>query len=59
MYGGDEFAAIVQQAKEMMDDVAKQLTDAQRAACRKHFVLCCKLEYMFFDAPWRAEAWPC
>jgi thiaminase (transcriptional activator TenA) len=59
MYGGDEFDRAVEQAKTVMNEVASQLTEQQRKACVQHFVTSSRLEYMFFDGPWRNEQWPC
>lgn len=59
MYGGEEFDAIVQQALGHMDAVAEGLTTAQRQACVEHFVAAARMEYMFWDGPYRGEAWPC
>lgn len=59
MYGGEEFDSSVHQAICMMDAVADTLTAAQRQACVQHFVMACRMEFMFWDGPFRGEKWPC
>jgi thiaminase (transcriptional activator TenA) len=59
MYGGEAFDNIVQQALDIMDAVASELTINQRKACLVHFVTASRLEYMFWDGPYRGETWPC
>ena len=58
MYGGVDFEATVSKARVLMDQTAEALTAAQRAACVQHFCMCTRLEYMFFDAPYKGETWP-
>jgi thiaminase/transcriptional activator TenA len=57
-YGGDEFAAAVQKAIDICDEVAVSRTEAQRQAMIKAYVLCTKMEWMFWDSAWKLEAWP-
>lgn len=59
MYGGADFEAVVAQAKRHMDEAAAQLTAGQRSACVRHFRMFTRLEFMFFDAPYKDERWPC
>jgi thiaminase (transcriptional activator TenA) len=59
LYGGEEFEASVMQVLQMMDQVAAGLTTGQWEACKKHFLLTSKMEYMFWDGPYRGEVWPC
>jgi len=57
-YGGEEFAAAVQKAIDICDEVAASCTEAQRQAMTDAYVLCTKMEWMFWDGAWRLEAWP-
>jgi thiaminase/transcriptional activator TenA len=59
MYGGEAFDSTVQQALDIMDAVARELTTDQRKACITHFRTSARLEYMFWDGPYRTESWPC
>ena len=59
LYGGEDFDRTVEQAKAVMDDLAAELTKEQRHACLEHFITCCRLEYKFFDGPFRGDTWPC
>lgn len=44
---------------EMMDHVAAGLSAVQWEACKRHFLLTSRMEFMFFDGPYRGEVWPC
>jgi len=57
-YGGDEFAAAVRKAIAICDEVAASCTEARRRAMIEAFVLCTKMEWMFWDSAWKLEAWP-
>jgi thiaminase/transcriptional activator TenA len=57
-YGGDEFAATVRQAIAICDEVAASCTEARRRAMTEAFVLCTKMEWMFWDSAWKLETWP-
>ncbi|MCL2124286.1 MAG: TenA family protein, partial [Desulfovibrionaceae bacterium] len=57
-YGGDEFAATVQKAIAICDEAAASCTEAQRRAMTEAYVLCTKMEWMFWDSAWKLEAWP-
>lgn len=58
MYGGDDFDTAVERAKAVMNELAAGLTEAQQQQCIEHFKTCCRLEFMFFDSPYRGETWP-
>jgi thiaminase/transcriptional activator TenA len=57
-YGGDEFAQAVQKAIDICDVMANSCTEAQRQAMTDAYVLCTKMEWMFWDSAWKQEAWP-
>jgi len=57
-YGGEEFAAAVQKAIHLCDEVAALCTEEQRQAMTKAYVLCTKMEWMFWDSAWKLETWP-
>ena len=57
-YGGDEFASAVRKAIAICDEVAASCTEARRRAMTEAFVLCTKMEWMFWDSAWKLEAWP-
>ena len=57
-YGGAEFAAVVAEVLALADTAGRHLSDADRAQARRHFVVTCRYEWMFWDAAWRLEQWP-
>lgn len=57
-YGGDEFAATVEQVLELADRIGPTLTAADEITARAHFVATARYEWMFFDAAYRREEWP-
>ena len=57
-YGGEAYARAVQAARGMADHLAEAASSAARARMTEAFVLASKMEWMFWDAAWRLEAWP-
>ena len=57
-YGGEEFAATVAEVIALADRVGPNLTEADEAAARAHFITTSKYEWMFWDAAYRRETWP-
>ncbi|MBB2992742.1 thiaminase/transcriptional activator TenA [Mycolicibacterium iranicum] len=57
-YGGDEFAATVTEVLALADRIGPELTPADDATAREHFVVTSRYEWMFFDAAYRREVWP-
>lgn len=57
-YGGDEFAAAVRKAIAICDEIAAASTEVRRGAMTDVYVLCTKMEWMFWDSAWKQEAWP-
>jgi thiaminase/transcriptional activator TenA len=57
-YADDHFAGVVEQVKDATNLVAAKLTDEQREAMKRHFVLTSKFEYMFWDMGHQRQQWP-
>jgi thiaminase/transcriptional activator TenA len=57
-YGGDAYGATVRQAAAVCDELAAQCTRRQREAMTQSYVLCTKMEWMFWDSAYRMEQWP-
>ena len=57
-YGGDEYGAAVTSAIAICDELADACTEAQREAMTRAYVLCTKMEWMFWDSAYKLEQWP-
>jgi thiaminase (transcriptional activator TenA) len=58
MYGGEEFAKEVCDYRAMVD-VACSTADADEFnRMREHFLMCCRLEHMFWDQAMQCMEWP-
>jgi thiaminase/transcriptional activator TenA len=57
-YGGEEYAGAVAKAIEAVDKLAAETTAEIRGCMSDAFVLCTRLEWMFWDSAWRLETWP-
>lgn len=57
-YGDPEFAATVGEVLDIVDRIGAAGSDAERARFQAIFAQGCRLEWMFWDAAWRQEAWP-
>lgn len=57
-YGGEDFEKSVQTAIAICDEIAGKCTEKQREAMTKAYVMCSKMEWMFWDSAWRMEKWP-
>ena len=57
LYVGDEFALSVEKAIRICDELAEACTDAQQNAMTDVFVICSKMEWMFWDSAYRLEQW--
>jgi thiaminase/transcriptional activator TenA len=57
-YGGEEFAAVVQEAIAITDAAGTDLGPAEQARVERHFVTTSRYEWLFWDAGWRQETWP-
>jgi len=58
MYGGEEFTASVNKAIGLCDEMAERCSASQRCAMTEAYVLCTKMEWMFWDSAWKMEMWP-
>jgi len=56
-YGGEKFAASVEIAIDICDELAENLTQKTQAAMSEAFLLCSKMEWMFWDSAYRLEEW--
>ena len=56
-YGGDEFGQAVEKAIDICDELAAKCTPEQQDAMTEAFVICSKLEWMFWDSAYRREEW--
>ena len=57
-YAGEEFAASVDRAIAITDEVAATASDAAHEAMRAAYVRSSRLEWMFWDSAYRMERWP-
>jgi thiaminase (transcriptional activator TenA) len=57
-YAGEEFAASVDRAIAITDEVAATAGEAARDAMRAAYVTSSRLEWMFWDSAYRMERWP-
>ena len=57
-YAGEEFAAAVQRAIGITDEVAGKATVEARKRMTEAFVLSSRLEWMFWDSAYRMQQWP-
>jgi len=58
LYSGEEFTELTDWCKGLMDDVAADVTEADRERYRGLFRTSARYEYLFWDAAWRQEEWP-
>jgi thiaminase (transcriptional activator TenA) len=59
MYGGEEFHKEVSDYKELVNQVLRTIDDTETyAAMQQHFLMCCQLEYMFWDQALVCMTWP-
>lgn len=56
-YGGEGFSESVKTAISICDEIAETCTDAQRNAMTEAFVICSKMEWMFWDSAYKQEQW--
>jgi len=56
-YSSEQYASIVRQVLEVMDEVAQGLSEDDLKSIRKHFVLTSKLEYLFWDMSLHKQTW--
>lgn len=56
-YEGEEFTKSVKEAISICDELAEACTKEQQEAMTKAFVMCSKLEWMFWDSAYNMEQW--
>ena len=56
-YGGEEFEDSVNLAISICDEYAAKCTPEQRDAMTRSFVMCSKMEWLFWDSAYREEQW--
>lgn len=56
-YGGEEFDASVNLAISICDELAQKCTEEQHQQMTNAYVMCSKMEWMFWDSAWRLEKW--
>jgi len=57
-YAGDGFFNSVKKVLGILENLAKKCTEEQLKAMERHVERGCKLEWMFWDAAYKKEAWP-
>ncbi len=57
-YADPDFAEATRRVKELADSVAEQADAATLARMHEAFATAARYEWMFWDAPMRAERWP-
>lgn len=58
MYGGEEFEAEVQAYIAMTEAACKTANAETLKKMQEHFIMCCKLEHMFWDQAQELLKWP-
>jgi thiaminase/transcriptional activator TenA len=56
-YSSEQYASIVRQVLEVMDQVAQGLKDDDLKLIRNHFIVTSKLEYLFWDMGFHKQTW--
>ena len=57
-YGDESFGRTVEAVIAVVDRIAEEVGEDERARMRRLFAQGCRLEWMFWDAAWREERWP-
>ncbi len=55
-YAGEAFAAVVEDAIRITEEVAQQASDAVKEQMQQAFVYCSRLEWRFWDSAYRLES---
>lgn len=56
-YGGEDFAKAVKTAISITDELAKACTEKQQQTMLDSFVICSKMEYLFWESAYKQEKW--
>ena len=57
-YSDAAFEAAVERAIDACNTAAERCTPSERSAMTAAYVLCTKMEWMFWDSAWKLESWP-
>ncbi|MEK3720800.1 thiaminase II [Paenibacillus sp. FSL H8-0034] len=57
-YGGEAFGELVQEQINRLDQIAEQVTAADRERMKRHFVISSHYEYKFWEMAYTHETWP-
>ncbi|UOQ42895.1 thiaminase II [Halobacillus salinarum] len=58
MYASDEFSQLASQMKQLMNELAEEKPEREKAELEAIFVHCSKLEYLFWDMAYDKQMWP-
>jgi len=58
MYAGEEFEKDTEDYIAMVDTSAQSATEETKLKMKEHFLMCCKLEHMFWDQAQNLIEWP-
>jgi len=56
-YGGEGFEKSVKTAISICDELADKCTKEQKKAMTDAYIMCSKMEWMFWDSAWKLEEW--
>ena len=56
-YGGEDFSRSVSRAIEICDELAESCTESRQKEMLEAFVVCSKMEYLFWDSAHNLEQW--
>jgi thiaminase/transcriptional activator TenA len=56
-YGGEAFGEIVDQVLLVTQNSLNSLTEEQKEAAQRHFIMTSKLEYLFWDMGFHCQTW--
>ncbi|MCT2534267.1 thiaminase II [Aquibacillus koreensis] len=57
-YGGEWFRTLVQEQIDRLDEIAEQVTDADRNRMKDHFIISSQYEFSFWEMAYTLEKWP-
>ncbi|MBB5325336.1 thiaminase/transcriptional activator TenA [Anoxybacillus tepidamans] len=57
-YGSEWFRSLVEEQIARLDEVAKNVTEADRKRMKQHFIVSSQYEYSFWEMAYRLETWP-
>lgn len=56
-YGGEEYASAVAKALEIYDAMAENTTDKVRKLMLENYLVCSRMEWLFWDSAYKLEKW--